>query len=122
VAEVNQKDFGHMPKSKDLTIDGVTKTVKEWADQYGLPTRVIRERMELGWSGVEVLAPVRKLAFHGAMKGGKPTPEFSGGYGAKAKFQAFIGQEKQRRELRAWELPMGTAKDARREQAHDALA
>jgi hypothetical protein len=64
-----------MPRSKDLTINGTTKTVSAWAKQIGVPTRVIRERQELGWSGDDLLKPTRALAFHGAASGGKRTPE-----------------------------------------------
>lgn len=48
-----------------LCIDGITKTVMEWADESGIPYPTIRRRMELGWEETELLKPIDKRYSHG---------------------------------------------------------
>lgn len=40
-----------------ITIDGVTKTVSEWAEIAGLPLTTIYSRLRYGWSGKRLLLP-----------------------------------------------------------------
>jgi hypothetical protein len=45
-----------------LTIDGVTKTIPEWAEHSGLPYHLIINRAKMGWSDDRILKPARKAA------------------------------------------------------------
>lgn len=41
-----------------ITIDGNTKTIKEWADEYNLKPYNIRYRISMGYSGKDLIKPV----------------------------------------------------------------
>lgn len=43
--------------SVNLTFNGATKTVAEWAEELGLKHNVIRSRMRKGWTAAECLSP-----------------------------------------------------------------
>ena len=44
-----------------LTFDGRTKTLTEWADEYGLPPTTLRRRLQLGWAvDAALTAPLRQ--------------------------------------------------------------
>lgn len=38
-----------------LTVDGVTKPLTQWAAEYGLPARRLRERVKAGWDPMKAL-------------------------------------------------------------------
>ena len=42
-----------------LTINGETKAVALWAEQYNLSRKTIHRRIKLGWSGTKLLQPAR---------------------------------------------------------------
>lgn len=48
-------------KSSNLkvTIDGVTRTASEWADRAGIKLATIQSRLEIGWSGADLLKPAQ---------------------------------------------------------------
>lgn len=43
-----------------ITINGVTKTVKQWSQENGFNRSVIQNRLKLGWANEDLLRPVRK--------------------------------------------------------------
>ena len=43
-----------------LIIDGIDKSYTEWANEYGLNDTTIRMRVKYGWSGKDLLKPVKK--------------------------------------------------------------
>ncbi len=45
-----------------ITINGVTKNMKEWEIEYGLSENVILNRLRLGWEGEDLLKPVKSAA------------------------------------------------------------
>lgn len=47
-----------------VEIDGVTKTLTEWAESSGIKTMTLKRRMELGWNGRDLLKPVNKKNSH----------------------------------------------------------
>lgn len=46
--------------NKLITIDGVTKTASQWADENGLDYHTIHERIKMGWDNNELIEPLRK--------------------------------------------------------------
>ncbi|MFF2532473.1 hypothetical protein ACFVS2_26760 [Brevibacillus sp. NPDC058079] len=44
---------------KEITIDGTTRTVKEWASVTGIPVNTIISRIRYGWRGADLIAPPR---------------------------------------------------------------
>ncbi|WCF11582.1 hypothetical protein NDS46_30000 (plasmid) [Paenibacillus thiaminolyticus] len=53
IVEKNPPSFTYKP----VTIDGVTKTVKEWADESGISLKTLISRLRYGWSEEELLIP-----------------------------------------------------------------
>lgn len=43
--------------NKDITINGVTKTAKEWAEESGISIKTIISRVRYGWKNDELLIP-----------------------------------------------------------------
>ena len=43
-----------------LTINKITKTITEWAREYGIRENTIRMRIKYGYSGVDLLLPTKK--------------------------------------------------------------
>ncbi|WCF11579.1 hypothetical protein NDS46_29985 (plasmid) [Paenibacillus thiaminolyticus] len=43
--------------NRPITIEGVTKSAKEWAKQYGISPNTIASRMRYGWTGKDLIAP-----------------------------------------------------------------
>ena len=41
-----------------LEYNGVTKTLKQWSEEYGITVNTIRSRLNLGWSMDEIFKPV----------------------------------------------------------------
>lgn len=52
-----------------LTHNGETKCIAEWAEQLGLKSAIIRDRLRLGWSVADALNPEKRTK-------GKPTPQW----------------------------------------------
>jgi len=46
--------------NRKVTINGVTKTVTEWADETGLKESTIRERLRHGYDGLDVIRTLRE--------------------------------------------------------------
>jgi hypothetical protein len=44
---------------KSLTLDGVTRTVPEWADLLGISSSLINSRLSKGWTTEEALSPMK---------------------------------------------------------------
>ncbi|MBP1309083.1 hypothetical protein JOD82_002103 [Paenibacillus sp. 1182] len=42
---------------KEITIDGVTKSAKEWAEIAGIPEKTIISRLRYNWSGTDLIKP-----------------------------------------------------------------
>lgn len=58
------------PPSKPITIDGVTKTTLEWSAETGVPHRIIRQRINLGWKEKDAVnIPVRARKPNVALRG-----------------------------------------------------
>lgn len=49
----------------NITINGETKTIQQWADSMGIKRATIERRLELGWSDKDLLKPVDKKRSHG---------------------------------------------------------
>lgn len=45
---------------QDLTINGVTKKVREWGAEYGIPGSTIRDRLRYGWPAKDAVTKPRK--------------------------------------------------------------
>lgn len=45
----------HTSKSVFLTVDGVTKHGKDWAEEMGIPYDAMRARMHIGWTVEEAI-------------------------------------------------------------------
>jgi len=45
---------------QDITINGVTRTTKEWAELVGITPNTIVSRIRYGWYGESLIAPPRK--------------------------------------------------------------
>jgi len=43
-----------------LTINGTTKTITEWAREYGIRENTIRMRIKYGFTGIDLLNPTKK--------------------------------------------------------------
>lgn len=43
-----------------LTINGVTKTITEWARENGIRENTIRMRIKYGWTGIDLIKPTKK--------------------------------------------------------------
>lgn len=48
-------------KNHFITIDGITKTMTEWAENYNLDVRTIDKRLKRGWKGRELLQPSKRV-------------------------------------------------------------
>lgn len=46
-----------------ITIDGATKTLKQWAKHYGVPYSVVKARRAAGADGAELFAPMKRRAY-----------------------------------------------------------
>ncbi|WPS85671.1 hypothetical protein SMD22_01040 (plasmid) [Brevibacillus halotolerans] len=44
---------------KEITIDGITRTAKEWATVTGIPVNTIISRIRYGWRGSDLITPPR---------------------------------------------------------------
>ena len=53
--QANNKRTNHI-----IEIDGVAKTISEWADICGISPITIRTRLNRGWFGKELLSPLRR--------------------------------------------------------------
>lgn len=49
--------------AKYATINGVTKTGTEWAEEAGLPAHIVNERIKRGWSPEKLLLPSQGKGF-----------------------------------------------------------
>ncbi len=68
-----------LSSSKYLTIDGKTKTIKEWSDISGNKSDVIRGRIGLGWTAQKAVYTKKKgLTIDGETKSMKEWAEISG--------------------------------------------
>lgn len=45
----------------NLTFNGKTKCVIDWAEEYGINPFLIYDRIKLGWTGTDLLKPARKM-------------------------------------------------------------
>jgi hypothetical protein len=45
-----------------ITINGITKNMKEWEEEFGLPQNTILARLSLGWQGEDLLKPIKNQA------------------------------------------------------------
>ena len=43
-----------------ITIGDKTQNIKQWANEYGLCDETIRKRIKLGWSGEDLIKPVKR--------------------------------------------------------------
>lgn len=59
VTRARHKHLGNS-RSHYLTINGVRKTVVQWAEHTGIDRKVIMARIGYGWSGLRLLVPVKK--------------------------------------------------------------
>lgn len=50
-------------RNRRLTLNGVTKTMKEWAQEITIPYGTLQARLKMGWSDSDALTtPVRKIS------------------------------------------------------------
>lgn len=49
--------------NRPVTIDGITKMMTEWADEYGINRVTFHSRLEAGWKGRRLLTPARAMVF-----------------------------------------------------------
>ena len=47
-----------------VTINGITKTISQWADETGICYATICRRLQLGWQGEDLLKPIDKKRSH----------------------------------------------------------
>lgn len=58
----------HAPNHPTITLQGVTKTYREWAEDKGIPYPLLMRRVRSGKKAEEVLAPVGKVALNAPKK------------------------------------------------------
>jgi hypothetical protein len=57
----NKENTRNRRNTRYCYVDGITKPIGEWADEFGIQSRVIRDRIASGWSTeTAVRTPVRK--------------------------------------------------------------
>ena len=52
--------------TRHLTIDGITKSLKEWAEIYGLNFQTLVRRVQLGWDAVRAVTTPLQHPYYGA--------------------------------------------------------
>lgn len=48
-----------------ITINGVTRKIKDWADKSGLKTPTVYARLKNGVTGIDLIAPIKNITFNG---------------------------------------------------------
>lgn len=53
----HQKNSLNTRRNRHIPINGVTKTMSEWCDEYGIPRPTMWMRLKLGWEGADLIKP-----------------------------------------------------------------
>ena len=51
----HRENLKNMRSNRHITIDGVTKLMSEWCDEYGIKRSTMFYRLQLGWTGKKLL-------------------------------------------------------------------
>ncbi len=53
------ENMSNVRNNRWVTIEGVTKTLSQWADENGIDRPTLHVRLGLGWEGSKLLSPIR---------------------------------------------------------------
>ena len=57
----NRNKLAYKPRTAMLTVDGVTKPIKTWAEEVGIPYKTLWQRVLFGWEPKKAITePVRR--------------------------------------------------------------